>query len=136
LARGNYRDDVTVARLSSRERKILLLLLRLKENRVDGESRLREASNLMQILEPPTEYVTTVPFMGRGGGQTLPCLNEGSWRRSFLGLRRRGLLSGYKAWRDRRLRYCLTDEGELEASRIREEVRGYVDEWGPLIQWD
>jgi hypothetical protein len=121
-----------VARLSDRERKILLLMLRVDENGVLLASRLREASMLMQILEPPTRYVTTIASPWSQGGQVRPVLHEGSWSRTFLGLKRESLIACEKVDGRGRLRYWLTPTGLERARILRAEVLAYLDEWGPL----
>lgn len=140
MPRGNYTSRQNVVSelkdltgLSVRERKILLLMLRVDENTVPLTSHLRESDNLMQILEPPTKYTTTIASPWSRPGKIVPHLNEGNWNRTFLGLHRKGLIDCEKVQGRGRLKYWLTPEGVERARILRAEVKAYIDEWAPLF---
>ena len=144
-------------RLSVREKKTLLLLLRFDENGVDYASELRSTRMIEQILEPPTEYTTTIASPLSQGVRIIPHLNEGSWNRTFLRLRREGLVvvdqcHVEKRWKGERTpdggfvqvdevqrakrgypRCRLTQAGEEKTGEIREEIRAYFAEWSQLL---
>ena len=131
---------MTSYRLSLREKKILLLLLRLDENNVSHTSRLRESDMLMQILEPPERYVTTIAFRDSPGGRLVPILKEGSWDRTFRGLRKKGFVEcarldffGHSMGGLYSFKYWLTEAGVKRTGEIRGKVKAYIDEWEPLV---
>ena len=66
-------------------------------------------------------------------GRLLDSVRSASIRRTLKAL----LSGGYVGRRERKGRvsaYMLSERGLEEATRICEEVRGYIDEWTPLLE--
>jgi len=132
-------------RLSVREKRILLRLLMLEDLHLPYIAKERDRGAIIATIEEPKglrpkRRTGPVDFTMIGKGEMVPYWDENSYRRSFLGLRRKGLIDEdrltsrgnhvgayypMKAW--------LTELGIKTALSIRDEVRAYLDEWSPLV---